>query len=72
MPVRVRPPVPWSHSLMAERPAYTRLSGRLPRGAGSSPAGTTSFIFPDGAAVAQLTVNQLVVGSNPTQGAIGK
>ena len=25
--------------------------------------------FPDGAAVAQLTVNQLVVGSNPTQGA---
>ena len=25
--------------------------------------------FPDGAAVAQLTVNQLVAGSNPAQGA---
>ncbi len=26
-------------------------------------------LFPDGAAVAQLTVNQRVVGSNPTRGA---
>ena len=32
-----------SRSLKVERPSYTRLSGRLPRGAGSSPAGTTSF-----------------------------
>ena len=32
-----------SRSLKVERPSYTRLSGRLPRGAGSSPAGTTNF-----------------------------
>ena len=30
---------------------------------------TDKFIFPGGAAVAQLTVNQLVVGSNPARGA---
>ena len=29
----------------------------------------TKNLFPDGAAVAQLTVNQLVGGSNPSQGA---
>lgn len=29
----------------------------------------TKSSFPDGAAVAQLTVNQLVGGSNPSQGA---
>lgn len=28
-----------------------------------------ALLFPDGAAVAQLTVNQRVVGSNPTRGA---
>jgi len=32
-------------------------------------SGSPFLIFPDGAAVAQLTVNQLVGGSNPSQGA---
>ena len=45
------------------------LGTSIERCGGSSPFIRTKVIFPDGAAVAQLTVNQLVVGSNPTQGA---
>jgi hypothetical protein len=37
--------------------------------AGSSPATQTTFTCPLGAAVAQKTVNLLVVGSNPAEGA---
>lgn len=31
----------WPHSLMVERPSYTRLSTRSVRGTGSSPVGAT-------------------------------
>ena len=45
------------------------LGTSIERCGGSSPFIRTKVIFPHGAAVAQLTVNQLVGGSNPSVGA---